>query len=407
MKDSLPLPPGGERKLVRVELTMGSILKVLATAVGAWLLARLLPVILVVAAALILVGSLNAAVTRLEARRWRRGWAIAVVFTTLLLLMGLVLGLTVPALLQQVAALLGGERDVRLHIADELARWPATVSLANSLRHWQLASLSETAARLAFDYSTRLLEVLGYLVSAIFLALYVMVDRDRLRGGLFAVVPRSAHVRLSRVLLNLELIVGGYVRGQVLTSLCIATFTFALLVAFGVKDALAISVFVGAVDVLPYVGVLLAIAPVVAAAAAQGTTIALIALASMVVYHEFENRFLMPHIYGQALRLPSSVILIALLAGGTLYGITGALLSLPVAAALLMLLQELRVQLPGEDIDYSAVLAQDERVEQEYERRVEGISAHDAAAIAVEISLDRQQHGEPVLPGPAGRSEGD
>jgi predicted PurR-regulated permease PerM len=214
-------------------------------------------------------------------------------------------------------------------------------------------------------------------------------------------------VRLSRVLLNLELIVGGYVRGQVLTSLCIATFTFALLVAFGVKDALAISVFVGAVDVLPYVGVLLAIAPVVAAAAAQGTTIALIALASMVVYHEFENRFLMPHIYGQALRLPSSVILIALLAGGTLYGITGALLSLPVAAALLMLLQELRVQLPGEDIDYSAVLAQDERVEQEYERRVEGISAHDAAAIAVEISLDRQQHGEPVLPGPAGRSEGD
>jgi hypothetical protein len=130
----------------------------------------------------------------------------------------------------------------------------------------------------------------------------------------------------------------------------------------------------------------------VAAVSVQGTTMALVALGLMIAYHEFENRFLMPHIYGQALRLPSSVILIALLAGGTLYGITGALLALPVAAALLMLLSELRVQLPGEDIDYSAVLAQDERVEQEYERRVEGISAQDAAAIAVEISRDRQQH---------------
>jgi len=395
MKDLLP--PVGEPRLVRVELTMSSILKVLATIVGAWLVGRLLPVFLVLAAALILVGTLTAAVTRLEARGWRRGWAIALVFTALLLLAGLVLGLTVPALLQQAAALLGGERALRLHIADQLARWPATVSLANSLRHWQLASLSESAARLAFEYSTRLLEVVGYLVSAIFLALYVMVDRDRLRGGLFAVVPRSAHVRLSRVLLNLELIVGGYVRGQLLTSVCIAAFTFALLVAIGVKDALAIAVFVGAVDVLPYVGVLLAIAPVATAAFLQSTTLGLVALAAMIAYHEFENRLLMPHIYGQALRLPSSVIMIALLAGGTLYGITGALLALPVAAALLMLLQELRVQLPGEDIDYSEVLAQDERVEQEYERRVEGVSAHDAAAIAVEISLDRQQHAAALL----------
>ena len=58
------------------------------------------------------------------------------------------------------------------------------------------------------------MEVVAYAVSAIFLALYIMIDRDRLRGGLFAVVPRTHHMRLSRVLVNLETIVGGYIRGQ-------------------------------------------------------------------------------------------------------------------------------------------------------------------------------------------------
>ncbi len=54
-----------------------------------------------------------------------------------------------------------------------------------------------------------------------------------------------------------------------------------------------------------------------------------------------------PGIYGRALRLPSSVVLFALLAGGTLMGILGALLALPVAATVMMLIEELRVELPG------------------------------------------------------------
>jgi predicted PurR-regulated permease PerM len=52
-----------------------------------------------------------------------------------------------------------------------------------------------------------------------------MVDRDRLHGGLYALVPRKHHMRLSHVLIKLELIVGGYIRGQLLTSGLMAAFT--------------------------------------------------------------------------------------------------------------------------------------------------------------------------------------
>jgi hypothetical protein len=78
-----------------------------------------------------------------------------------------------------------------------------------------------------------------------------------------------------------------------------------------------------------------------------------------------------------------------LLAGGTLMGIVGALLALPFAAAALMLIDELRVELPGEAPPDASVRRRDERAEHEYDRRTAGVAAEEASAIAVEISDER------------------
>jgi hypothetical protein len=109
--------------------------------------------------------------------------------------------------------------------------------------------------------------------------------------------------------------------------------------------------------------------------------------AAILVYQEIESRLIVPMVYGKSLRLPSSVVLVALLAGGSLAGIVGALLALPFASAMLMLLGELRVQLPGQD-DTDArdeLRSADERTAREYDERTVGMSAHDAASVAVEI----------------------
>jgi len=66
----------------------------------------------------------------------------------------------------------------------------------------------------AIEFSTRVVVIFAYILSSVFLALYIMIDRDRLLGGLFSVVPKSYHVRLSRVILNLETIVGAYIAGR-------------------------------------------------------------------------------------------------------------------------------------------------------------------------------------------------
>ena len=83
----------------------------------------------------------------------------------------------------------------------------------------------------------------------------------------------------------------------------------------------------------------------------------------------------------------------SLLAGSVLLGIAGALLALPVAAAVLMLIEELRVDLPGqqEQAEDVEIRERDDRGEEEYERRAEGMPAEMAAAIAVDISSDRHK----------------
>ncbi len=368
-------------------------MSLLLVAASLWLLIRLWPVLLAVVAALVVAGTLSPAVRWLEERRVSRGLGIAIVFTSFLVLGVLAAVLTIPTLVTQAASLLEHEPALRAQLSDALATHHLTIPLARWLRGLPADALTSAVGAGAVAVSMRAFEVVAYGLSALFLALYVLIDRDRLRGGLFAVVPRSHHIRLSRIMASLETIVGSYIRGQMLTSLLMSVFTFVLLTACGVKNALALAAFAGLADVLPYIGPVLSVGPAVLAAIPRGTVIAVVVLVAMSAYEELESRVIIPRVYGRALRLPSSVVLFALLAGGTLMGILGALLALPVAATVMMLVEELRVELPGEQerpADTS-LREGDDRAEEEYERRTHGVGAQQAAGIAAEISQDRRK----------------
>jgi predicted PurR-regulated permease PerM len=241
-------------------------------------------------------------------------------------------------------------------------------------------------------FSRGLLELLAYGAGAVFLALYIMIDRDRLRGALFAVIPRTHHMKLSRIMLHLETIVGGYVRGQVITCALMALFLFVVLTVTGVPNAVAIAAFGGIADVLPFVGIFVTMIPAVLAALAVGSVPATAVFILLLCYEEFESRVLMPLIYGRALRLPSSIVLFALITGGTLYGMGGALLALPVAATLLMLADELKMDLPGETEQPGDVRTErdDSIGEAEYQRRTDGMTAEESAGVALAISGERK-----------------
>ena len=394
-----PPPPAIQKQTYRVEVAPLTIVIAVVIATGAWMLIRLLPVVLVLIVALMIVGTLTTAVKWLEARKMRRGAAIAIVFSAMLLLLFLLVTLMLPALVSQVSSLIEQEPKIRAQLAKFLASYVLTAPFADSLRHFQYDELIKSSQAEVLAFSKSVVEIILYGAGAFFLALYMMIDRDRLRGALFAVVPRSHHIRLSRILLNLQTIVGGYVRGQVITCVLIGVFLFVLLTACGIENAVAFAVFGAIVDVLPFIGAFLAMAPVVLAALAKGSLITVIVFVALLSYAEFESRVLIPIVYGRALRLPSSIVLFALIAGGTLGGIVGALLALPVAATLLMLIDELRLELPGESSQIASleVKVKDEIGEAEYVQRTDGMPAEAAAAVALEISDTRKQEEDELL----------
>jgi predicted PurR-regulated permease PerM len=384
----------GRRQRLRIDIAPMSFVIAVLVATATWTLVKLLPALLVLLVALMIVGTLNPAVRWLAKRGIGRGPGIAIVFAVLMLLVLATATLTVPALIAQVASLIEQEPALRAHLVKFLASFPLTRFLAVAVRDLHYDALIKSASTELLAVSARLVEMFAYGAGAFFLALYMMIDTDRLRGALFLATPRQHHIRLSRILLNLETIVGGYIRGQVITCVFMGIFMFALLTACGVPNALALAFFGGVADVLPFVGIFLTMGPAVLASLSQGPAVALVVLGLMLCYEEFESRVLVPLVYGRALRLPSSLVLFALIAGGTLAGVLGALLALPVAAAILMLIEEMRMAMPGEDVQRGdrELQQQDARGEAEYRRRTEGMPAEQAAAVAVEIAQARKKN---------------
>ena len=375
-------------RVIRVEIAPWTIISVTLVIAGLWIFMRLLPVVIVLVGALMIVGSLSPAVDWLEQRGVRRDAGIAIAFTVLFVSATLLFVLTIPELVSQVKDLIGLEPALRERLAVWLARYPLTVDLADTMRNMHYDALIKSSAASVLTFFTLVVESVAYGFGAIFLALYMMLDRDRLRGALFAIVPRTHHIRLSRILVNLNTIVGGYIRGQAITCGLMFAFMFILLTACRIPNAMVIAVFGGLADILPYIGIFLTMAPAVAAALPFGAVIVTVVFLLMLAYEEFESRVLVPIVYGRAMRLPSSVVLFSLIAGATLFGIIGALLALPVAATILMLIDKLRVELPGETeqaVD-TEMRKKDASGELEYVRRTEGMPAEEASAIAVEMS---------------------
>jgi predicted PurR-regulated permease PerM len=361
---------------------------VAAAVVGAvWLLVRLWPVMLVIAVSLIIVGTLNPVVGGLQRRGLGRTSAVAL---TLLILIAALAGIglaTVPAMWNELARALHSVPAWQQHVAEWLERSTLTMPLAESVRSADPGKLFVASSREAMKVSSEFGATLGWAATAVVLAVYMLLDPGRSQGALYAVVPRQYHVRLARVLLNFETIVGGYVRGQILTSAAIGAYVFLVLTLLGLPNAMAFAVFAAVADVIPFVGGVVTLIPLAFAALPHGTFVTVALIALVIAYQELENRVLVPYIYGRVLRLNAVAVTIALVVGGQLLGILGALLALPMAAGLRMLIEELRVELPGQPrVVAEEARAAEARAEEAYAALTKGAPAQEAAVIALAIA---------------------
>ncbi|MGE3076285.1 MAG: AI-2E family transporter [Dehalococcoidia bacterium] len=320
--------------MLKIELSYRGMVAAGLAAVTLWALLNLFQIFLLVVTAFIFMAALLPYVEWLCRHGFNRVVAVLSILMVVLLTLGSVVAIVAPAMFDEF-------RDVRDNLPKYAQDFEDLMSdFGFETENWDLPERSQDiqwdeliSGSQAVDFGQRVLVgvISGFTVAV--LTAYLLVDAPRLRKFLFRFVPDQREPDAHHFLNALSRVVGGYVRGQLITSLIIGLFTTAVLLVMQVPNAVAFGVLAAFADIIPLIGAFIAVVPAVVAAFQESPTQALIVLGALLVYQQFEDRYLVPKIYGQTLNLPAIVVLVAVLVGGELMGVAGVLLALPTAAA--------------------------------------------------------------------------
>ena len=165
------------------------------------------------------------------------------------------------------------------------------------------------------------------------LALYLIFDYRELERGIVGFFPPKHRERTIAILHDLSNVMGAFVRGQVLDGLCVGFMIWLLLAIMHVPFALVIAVAAGVLNLIPYAGAIVGFVPsVLVALAYNGWENALIVAIGFCVIQQIDGDFIVPRIMNASVKLSPVVIIIAIIGFGSLFGIIGALMAVPLAA---------------------------------------------------------------------------
>jgi predicted PurR-regulated permease PerM len=172
------------------------------------------------------------------------------------------------------------------------------------------------------------------------LAIYFLADMPRIKLLAYRLAPHSRRARV--ILIGDEIFakVGGFVLGNFVTSVIAGLGTFLWMIAFGLPYPILLGLFVALLDLIPVIGSTVGGAIVTLIGLTVSLPIALATLGFYIAYRLAEDYLVVPRVMGRAVQVPGAVSVVAVLVGGALMGIIGALVAIPAAAALRLLLEE-------------------------------------------------------------------
>ena len=319
--------------MITIRLSVRNLVAIGAVLIGFWLLIRVWDVLLLAAVGLMLATALMPYMEWLRRRTGSRGVAVLLVVLSVMAVVALTLFIVAPPMVRQSRDLW----DQYPELQEDAARFAderGWTGVRDRILEFHPRDLGDVIGpRLLATGRTAVSVMLG-LFTLFFLAVYFMLDARRLRKFLYFSTPRDWHRHIDALLPELQRVVGGYIRGQLITSGAIFAFTFVMLTVLRVPNAVAVAAIAAVADLIPLIGVYILLAPIALTAVSVSVTKAAIAVGLMVLYQQFEDRVLVPRVYGVTLRLPTIAVVLAILIGARLLGITGALLALPVAAGI-------------------------------------------------------------------------
>ena len=323
-----------------------------------WLLEALGGVIAPFVVALVLAYVLDPAVDALERRRVPRALAILLLTLPVLALLGLAIGLGIPALFRQVGEIIeaapaalerlraqalandGRILGIDLPFVDErrlleplLAMDAARVEAFVRERQQMIAQNAWAAVLGVGRGLGVVLTVLGYLVLVPVLTYYLLHDFDVIRGRLAALIPPPRRDTWLRFLNEYDRLVSRYLRGQLLAATTVGLLTTLGLWVLGFPYPALVGVVAGVFNLVPYLGLIVSLIPAIIIALLSGEILASFGKIAIVfgIVQALDGTVIGPKIIGGSVGLHPAWVILALSAGGLFFGFIGLLIAVPLA----------------------------------------------------------------------------
>jgi predicted PurR-regulated permease PerM len=297
--------------------------------------------------ALFLALALNPAVELAQRHGLGRAPAVGAVYVVALAILALLGAVFIPPLVDQISKLI----DALPSLVDDLTKGHGPLGFLE--RKYQVvervrsATMGQSAKGLLGQAGSALTAVKGIATTVLgsiiiaFLTFFMLLEGPEWRRRCTELIPEQNRGVVERIGAGVYQAVGGFVTGNLVASLLAGLVATIIMLVTGVPYAVPLGVFVAIIELVPYVGPLVATVVVTSVALTVGVTSALVALGLLLAYHVVEGHTLRPVLYGRAVKLSPLAVLVAILLGTEIAGILGALMAIPVAGSVQVIIGEL------------------------------------------------------------------
>lgn len=335
-----------DRKLLRRAFHLSVVLATLAGLI--WLLPRVSPVLSMLATALLLTAVLDPIVTFLENRDVPRLSGILLVFTLLILVSVILVRLLAPVISQEIQSL-GAATDAQAlgQIIDRLKAGLAEqipllrIPSIDEKLGLQLQTMLTNFMQNAFDFMLGLLSAAPNAVLVAFMVFFLLKDGSRLKKALIASVPNRYFEMALLIIHKMIEQLSRYLQGQMIVAAAVAALSILALYLLHVPYFFFIGVLAGIANVIPYFGPIVGAVPAIFIALVHTGSFNLV-LAIVIAFAAIqliENIFISPYVTARSVELHPLAIIVVILIGGSLLGMWGMLLAVPVASILKVTVQ--------------------------------------------------------------------
>lgn len=285
----------------------------------------------------IIMASMHPFVRMLKRRGLPKILAIVIVYSIVIAFIVLLVIPILPFFISQVQSLL---RAIPTYV--NTASQALGIQISQSQINSMIAPIASSIGQNAFSITGKFFGGVFSVLTIFILSFYMLIDRERIGRTLPEIFPLRYREKGILTIHLVEEKLGAWLRGQVILSLVIGLITWIALTLLGVPYALPLAIMAGFLEIIPTLGPIIAAIPAVIVGLAISPIMAITVIAVYAGIQIAENNILVPKIMEKAVGLNPIIIIIAILVGGNLLGVVGALLSIPFISAAIIVIRALK-----------------------------------------------------------------